>query len=606
MKNTASKTKYIKLAILLQAFFAIVSSLFFPVLEYRNNQEYSSLSVYLKEGGSLSDSFGTVDEEMAGNDLMNHSHFAFNEIIINPRDQGRKNGNRVYSEDLDRPVFNLNEESTIHQIEDEFYAEKEFNFEEERTLASKTKNSLKINEPADGSNSISAVPNNPYVNKTVMGFAPYWGLSRYRNYEMQNLSVIAYFAVACFPDGSLVKTCVNGYCGDKSGWDGWNSTTLANMVDEAHANGVKVVLTIKNFDRPSIETLISNQSSQDRLFNNIINEINDKGVDGVNIDFEAIGTATDTQRAQFADFMDDLADRVHSEIPGSHVSVDVIGSSAIYDLMYDIEALGKTSIDAIMVMSYDFHTTRYYEGKKAGPTSPLYGNQYWYTVSRAMRDMKAQAPARKLIMGVPYYGLEFPVSGSSWANKNGTVVGSGAIGSYSFITDPEFDDWHNKDTIQWDSGEKMTWYRYRWEDPLSGPDYWQGYYDDAKSLGAKYDFVHQEGLGGIGIWALGYDDGRDELWRVMREKFSKEPFMVIFNEDVDSSAVEAKINALGGEQCRVSVNESGPQITSDMPRTQPVLYLCPNGNEVSYDIIRRYESDSDVQWVGYYDTRKRL
>src|ERR1019366_1377578 len=31
------------------------------------------------------------------------------------------------------------------------------------------------------------------------------------------------------------------------------------------------------------------------------------------------------------------------------------------------------------------------------------------------------------------------------------------------------------------------------------------YYDDAQSLGEKYDMVYAFGLAGVGMWALGYD-----------------------------------------------------------------------------------------------------
>ena len=34
----------------------------------------------------------------------------------------------------------------------------------------------------------------------------------------------------------------------------------------------------------------------------------------------------------------------------------------------------------------------------------------------------------------------------------------------------------------------------------------------------KYDFIISKNLGGIGIWALGYDDGYDQLWNALGEK----------------------------------------------------------------------------------------
>ncbi|HYF03234.1 MAG TPA: glycosyl hydrolase family 18 protein, partial [Patescibacteria group bacterium] len=47
----------------------------------------------------------------------------------------------------------------------------------------------------------------------------------------------------------------------------------------------------------------------------------------------------------------------------------------------------------------------------------------------------------------------------------------------------------------------------------------QGWYDDRASLALKYDLVLAKNLGGIGIWALGYDGARPELNELLKEKF---------------------------------------------------------------------------------------
>ena len=37
-------------------------------------------------------------------------------------------------------------------------------------------------------------------------------------------------------------------------------------------------------------------------------------------------------------------------------------------------------------------------------------------------------------------------------------------------------------------------------------------------MSKKYDFIISKNLAGIGIWALGYDDGYDKLWNALGEK----------------------------------------------------------------------------------------
>lgn len=39
-------------------------------------------------------------------------------------------------------------------------------------------------------------------------------------------------------------------------------------------------------------------------------------------------------------------------------------------------------------------------------------------------------------------------------------------------------------------------------------------------MGKRFDIVNQYGIGGIGIWALGQDDGYPDYWNKIRDKFS--------------------------------------------------------------------------------------
>ena len=50
----------------------------------------------------------------------------------------------------------------------------------------------------------------------------------------------------------------------------------------------------------------------------------------------------------------------------------------------------------------------------------------------------------------------------------------------------------------------------------------------------KCDWINQKKLRGVGIWALGYDYGNNELWTVLSQKFTKTPN-------------EVELNAGGGE-----------------------------------------------------------
>ncbi len=426
-------------------------------------------------------------------------------------------------------------------------------------------------------------PSNPKLTKTVFGFMPYWNLATYSSvYQWDKLSIVAYFSLTCGDTGEWLY--------EDSGWNTWNSATMDSIIATAHANGVKVVPVVKNFDRYSIRRLVDYYDECDAdpvncprelLMKRILDQVNGKNVDGVNVDFEYFASETypvdDKLRADFVSFMDELADKVHAARPGSHVSVDSIASAAHWYTAYDIAGFGASSIDAIMVMSYDFYTSG---SAYATPVSPLYGNQYWYTVSASMIDMVAAAPRSKIIMGVPYYGLEFPVDGNEWPEKNATRVATGATTTYASVVNPIYDAWHNDGSLHWDDGEKMRWYAYRWSDPNYGPDYWEGYYDDPSSLSAKYDFVNAYNLSGIGIWALGYDYGHNELWDTIFNKFSKAEFVVVFKQDISLAQQQAVHAALGTE------------VISSHPNGRTVLVRPVS--RLTIDVIKDYKRRSEV------------
>ncbi|MBN1617991.1 glycoside hydrolase family 18 protein [Candidatus Dojkabacteria bacterium] len=471
-----------------------------------------------------------------------------------------------------RYEIDLSEDVSIHQIEDIHYDDQAFSYV---SLADDKSTSVVLNSvELNASTSVT---------KTVMGFAPYWSLSTWSSaYQYDKLSHIAYFGLNADANGNWIT-------GD-SGWNGWNSATMSTIINNAHANGVKVVLVVKNFDAAGIYSIVTNTNgAKTTLINNIVTEIRNKGVDGVNIDFEYISSGSgtgcggypctaDRVRPYIPTFMQDLSTRIHTEFPGSHVSLDVLGGSATWYSAYDITALGQTSIDGIMVMAYDYYRVN---SSMAAPSAPLYGSQYYLTVSESIDDFIAQAPANKIIMGVPYYGLEFPTTGSAY---NSSTSRNGAISYYSGVVDPSEDAYHNSNTIKWNDTDKVRWYVYRWPD-VNTSEWWQGYYDDPDSLGAKYDFVKNKNLQGVGIWALGYDYGYNELWNTLRDKFSKEPFIVMFKDGVSKSTQQQIHNALGTEVVLETIYDN-------------IVVVRPL-NRISIDVMNDYKNRTEVRSVSF-------
>ncbi|MCH7859431.1 MAG: hypothetical protein IID14_06995, partial [Candidatus Marinimicrobia bacterium] len=63
----------------------------------------------------------------------------------------------------------------------------------------------------------------------------------------------------------------------------------------------------------------------------------------------------------------------------------------------------------------------------------------------------------------------------------------------------------------WDPVSSVPWFNY--DD--GGPR--QVWFDDSLSLALKYNLAVEKDLAGVGMWALGYDDGRPELWGALAD-----------------------------------------------------------------------------------------
>src|SRR5439155_15373459 len=77
------------------------------------------------------------------------------------------------------------------------------------------------------------------------------------------------------------------------GWSGWTSADLTAVINAAHANGARVVLTVQSFAWTSSElsrqkSLLGDTAARANLARQIAAAVRDRGADGVNLDFEPI------------------------------------------------------------------------------------------------------------------------------------------------------------------------------------------------------------------------------------------------------------------------------------------------------------------------------
>jgi spore germination protein YaaH/uncharacterized protein YraI len=353
--------------------------------------------------------------------------------------------------------------------------------------------------------SVAELPNG--LRKEVFGFLPYWMLtdSALASMNYQLVSTIAYFSVNANKDGYLVKGTSSN---PSTGWAGWTSSRMTQVTNNAHAEGVKVVLTVTMmaWDSASADRqakLLGSSMARSRLANQIVRAVKNRGADGVNLDFEPLATSL---RDEYVSFVRLLKQRLVNAGAGAYLTVCVMASAATWATGYDVARLTASgAANALFVMGYDYHWSG---SSRAGGVAPIQ-SPYTIDVAGTMADFLTQTSGSKLIWGVPYYGRTWRTS--SKALNSRTL--SGGSKSYMYTGHLAQAQQYGR---RWDDVGKVPWYRY-W-DGAAG-NWVQGYYDDVRSLGAKYDLINARGLAGTGMWTLLMDQGRDELWRLLANKF---------------------------------------------------------------------------------------
>lgn len=320
------------------------------------------------------------------------------------------------------------------------------------------------------------------IEKNIFGYHPYWSGSKWQNYNFELLTTIAYFSAEANSNGDLSEL------------HGWPKIDLIN---KAHENGVEVVLVVTLFDKNDLEILLKSSENRSRLINNLVYQVKIGNADGVNIDFEAFPAS---QKSNLVTFVKDLRKALRNEI--SHAKVTLATPAIDWNNAWDFNALADES-DGLFIMGYDYHWTG---SSNAGPVSPLKGGSYNVTNTVDTYLLTTGNNAEKIILGIPYYGYEWPTSSSE---KGASTTASGTSVIYA-DAEKNIKSYDRK----WDNESETPWYKYQ------NNGWYQTWYDDSLSLSKKYDLAVSKNLGGIGMWALGYDDGSQKLWQSLEKKIS--------------------------------------------------------------------------------------
>ncbi len=312
----------------------------------------------------------------------------------------------------------------------------------------------------------------PLQSHEIFGYAPYWTLPQSNGFDVNDLTTLAYFSVDANGNGTLNES--------GAGWNGYESQDLVNLVTRSHAAGDRVVLTVTCFSQSSLDAITSDPNAPATLSAALISAVSAKNLDGVNFDFEGEGSG---DRNGLTSLITQVSNSLHAANPHWQVTMATYASAAgDASGFYNVAALAP-ALDGFFVMAYDMNNR-----SSPSPTAPLVGGGYSDT--EALQQFTSVVPASKVILGVPYYGYDWPTTDGTNAAK---ATGGESPLSYAVIA-------ASGHPTYWDPATQTPWTAYQ-----VGTQWHETYFDDPTSLALKAQLANSFHIAGLGIWALGMD-----------------------------------------------------------------------------------------------------
>lgn len=254
------------------------------------------------------------------------------------------------------------------------------------------------------------------------------------------------------------------------------------MIVKALNFGVQPVLTLTPFGRDGkfnnqlIHSVVNNPAYRDNLIANLLETMDEKGYEGVDIDFEYI-LASD--RDAFTEFVRQVAESMRAN--GYHTSVALAPKTSTDQpgLLYegkDYRALGEVA-DHVLLMTYEW-------GYTYGPpmaVAPL--NQ----VRRVVEYALTQIPAEKIDLGIPNYGYDWPLPYERGVTAAATINNVQAVRiAVEYGAEIRFDEVAQSPYFNYvnDGVEHEVWF------------------EDVRSLLSKFGLIKEYGLRGCGYWTI--------------------------------------------------------------------------------------------------------
>ncbi|HHU80509.1 MAG: LysM peptidoglycan-binding domain-containing protein [Bacilli bacterium] len=273
---------------------------------------------------------------------------------------------------------------------------------------------------------------------------------------------------------------------------------LDNLPQIARDNAASIILVVTNLEEGQFSAelardILSNEAIQDTLITNIINTARQINARDVHFDLEFIPPVF---KEEYTDFLRKAKRRLQDA--GLLMSVALAPKTSAtqkgewYEA-HDYRAIGEIA-DFVVIMTYEW-------GYSAGPplpVSPL--PQVREVIEYALTEM----PAQKILMGQNLYGYDWTlpfVEGGEYAKS---------LSPQQAIEIAKA----NRASIQYDETAQAPFIKYTDENNKEHIIW----FEDARSIQAKFDLIKELDLRGISYWKLSFSFPQN--WLLLQDNFN--------------------------------------------------------------------------------------
>ncbi len=269
------------------------------------------------------------------------------------------------------------------------------------------------------------------------------------------------------------------------------------LINAAYAHRTVPLMVISNFEEGTFTNelateFLTNDTLQNQILDEAIRIMQQKGYLGIDFDIEYVGAQN---RERYTQFLQKARDRLKQYNYFLSTALAPKQSSEQKGVLFeghDYEAQGKI-VDFIFVMTYEW-------GWSGGPpmaVSPI--NE----VRKVMDYAISVVPKDKIMMGIPLYGYDWTlpfVQGGPFARSISPQQAIQLAARYNA-------------SIQYDTTSQAPFFYYTDEEGRQHVVW----FEDARSIQAKFNLVKELGIRGFFYWVLGREFPQN--WLLLQDNF---------------------------------------------------------------------------------------